>query len=503
MQDHGHRQGNGWRVGVALTGLALTTFYGCSFLYDSATLADHIDPPEVINVDANPDSLTVETVAAAPALEEGYGDSGSRPALLVLEGADFTPETTVEITAADGTPVPGLAVQDKKVSRGHTRIAVTVSVTASAALEGDKDYPLKIVVSKPDALGAPLVQTRDWVLKGRHELERGGLILAEGLDKPHIYSKVDIPANTGALTVQGTKPLVMRSNSSFRIAVDLQLSASGQNGGPGGGAKGGAGGATGDGPSGGRGGAGGILGNHAGGGGFATAGFGGPTAAPPAGDAQITSFASNGSSGGGGGGVLGGALGGAGGGGGGAIELSARGELSVANITSNGGAGTAGLLNLGDGGGGTGGTIVLRTATKLTAGTLSAAGGRGGNANNSGSAGRIRVDAAEIGGGVTTPEAARGAMFDPATPMTVSLAELKVKLLSTAGTRFDLHAFDGAGQALLDAPLVLDFQGSSEVTAKVKLRHGYNLLCTTPPGSTINLTESANCLEIAFIDDNQ
>lgn len=470
---------------------------GCYYLYDTDELAPYV-PPERPIPPADVNAISISALSAAPALEEGYGDGGGRPALLVVEGADFSDDTEVELVGLDGAgkdvPVPGLTLGTAVIGKRHDFIALPVSVAASAELVGEIDVPLLVRVSKRNGAGERIAATAPWLLKGRFELERTGELAGEGVAKPHVYSKVDV---AGALVVRGADALVVRSNSSFRVTGAFNLSANKQTAGVAGGAMGGAPAVAGGGPSGGRGGTAGVS-VDGGGGGYATVGNGGATAALAVGDSQISSFATNQSSGGGGGGVLN-LLGGAGGGGGGALELSARGALAVGDISSNGGDGSA-LLNLGDGGGGTGGTIVLRGGGEVTAGNLLARGGAGGDAANAGSPGRIRIDAPALSGGTSTPLAVRGAMFAPTTPLIVTDETLAVTIISAPGARFDLHAMDAAGNSAPGGPALVDFQGAPEVSVRVELRRGYNRLCTTPHGSTVARSESTNCLEVAFVE---
>jgi hypothetical protein len=502
MHRHGHRNGSRRRVEGALAVLAAASALGgCSWLYDTGELPAYV-PPDAPRPDANPTSVVINTLSAAVELEEGYGDGyvdgegGSRPAILVLEGTDLTAATTVEITRADGTPIPEVTVGKTVAAYDYTRLAVPVTVTASAALAGEVKIPLRVRAWKEGPDGTVPEAVTTWTLHGRHELDRVGTIIGEGAANPHIYSKVEV---TGSLTLAGTEALIMRSNSTFRITGNFSLSANGQTAGVAGGNAGGPGGVAGFGKSGGPGGG----GSDGGGGGFATQGSGGPQSALPSGDELIKNFDDNRSSGGGGGGVLMlGLIGGPGGGGGGTIELSARADLTVGNITSSGGNGGAGLLSLGDGGGGSGGVIVLRSATKLSAGTLRAEGGAGGDANpmsNKGSVGRIRIDAPEVVAGLTSPLAKRGAMFDPKMPTIVSAKELSFQLFGSTGSRFDLHLLN-ADSSPQRGPTVVEFQGATEVKVTVTLQSGYNRICTTPIDSPVSRLESTNCVEVAFID---
>jgi hypothetical protein len=497
MHRHGHRNGSRRRVEGALAVMAAASALGgCSWLYDTGELPTYVDPPPPPRpIDQS--HLAFTSLFAAPEMEEGYGDGGSRPALLVIEGEDIPRDVLLTITREGDAPIAELALLGPPtVSADYRWIAIPISVAASAALAAGAAIPLLVSISKPDENGALLLQSQPWRLRGRPELTRPTAVVAEGTGKPLIYSKIDV---TGALSVSGTEPLVLRSNSTFRITGDFNLNASGQAAGVAGGRRGGDGAkiGAGDGP--------GVPGASltvadGGGAGFATQGSGGSQSARSYGDEMITVLEENRSSSGGGGGVLN-LLGGAGGGGGGSIELSARGELTVGNISASGGNG-ASLLNLGDGGGGSGGSIIVRAGAKLTAGTLRAEGGLGGDStptSNKGSVGRIRVDTPEVVAGVTSPLAKRGAAFDPATPLIVTQPALPIRLVSAGGTRVDLHQLNADGSPQ-HGPVDVDFQGASELTVEVTLQQGYNRLCTTPLGSSVSRLESTSCVEVAFID---
>ncbi len=467
---------------------------GCSWLYDEEQLPDFI-PPEGPIPGPIPDAITLEQVSPAE-LIEGYGDGGSRPTLLVLQGREFSTETTVEITDDEGQPVPGVSLAGPiSFDAYHTHLAVAVAVAAGPDL-APGTRTLKVQVTKPDGAGGTVSAHLPWTLRGLPEIDTPGVVNSDS--NAQLYSRVNVE---GTVSVEGTgRPLVIRSTSTLRITGGFSLSSTNRTAGKAGGAEGGAAGAAGNGRSGGLGG----NGNDGGGGGFATQGFGGPNAAPPVGDALITSYAKNLSSGGGGGGLpLVNPLGAVGGGSGGIIELSARGELSVGDISSNGGKGATGLLGLGDGGGGTGGVIVVRSGVKAKVGMLSALAGLGGDGDgdtNRGSVGRIRIDTPALESKEIKPAARRGSVFDPETPLVVDRDRIALRLVGSAGSQFDIRRLNGADQPLIDETVLADFQGSDTLTVQVPLINGFNRLCTTPVGEgSVSLTESTTCIDVAYL----
>jgi hypothetical protein len=472
---------------------------GCSLMYDTEGLNafDPGDPPAPI------DETQIGIAAISPLfIYEGVGDGGTRPALLVLEGNDFSLDTAVEITDDQGEPVPQIELASSiAIHRQANLLAVEVLVRAGEGV-APGERPLRVKVRKKGPDG-PVEASIPWRLIGLPELDvKTAGQRFDTATNNKLYSRVNIEQPVG---VSGNQPLIIRSMSSLRITSNFNLGAAGKTGGPAGGKDGGAPASSGLGF--GRGG-GGASGTDGGGAGFAEDGYGGPMAAPAVGDPLITSFVENhGSSGGGGGGALiGGLLGESGGGSGGSIELSARGELTIAAIASDGGNGGTSLLGLaGDGGGGSGGAIVIRSGIKATTGLLRALGGLGGNTpatSNRGSVGRIRIDAPAIETGQVTPAAVRGAMFDPDTEQIVEKDTFNFLLHGSAGSKFDIRFLNGANQPLEDVlPVLADFQGAETLPMQLKLKPGFNRLCTTPQGSdgTVSNEESTNCIDVAFI----
>ena len=215
------------------------------------------------------------------------------------------------------------------------------------------------------------------------------------------FASVNIPSGV-AVTVTGSRPLVICSKADITIGASISVSGKDSNGnaanagGPGG-SGGGAAMAAGATLVAGKG-AGGpetAINHGGGGGGYGGAGGNGTGSAIGGaiyGDLPITDLYG----GAGGGGARGGSSTGAGGGGGGAIELSAIGAVNIpgGSILADGG-------NVGSttetGGGGSGGAIIISAGTtvNINSGTLSAMGG-GGNTqptyfNGGGGGGRVAV----------------------------------------------------------------------------------------------------------------
>lgn len=476
-----------FRLGVLC---AATLLSGCSLLYDSGKLPEQM-------VDAPVDAMVqpcMPTISQAfpSALHEGMGEGGGRPGLLVLQGASFAKDAVVKLTPTDAANAPQLElIGPSAVTGGGSFLAIQVISKVDPTLAAGTSIPLTVEVSQfcPDRGEMVSVSaTEKLALRGYDELKTAAVV---GTGEPKVYSMIDV---TAPLTITGTGALILHSNSSVNLLGDINVSGAMATPGPGGQAGGGAG-ATGGGP--GRGSAGPSGGGPGGAAGYkaAASGAGGGMMA---GDTLVTSYINNLGSGGGGSVVLLG-IGNPGGGGGGTIELTARGQLKVGNITSNGGNGTGGG---GGGGGGSGGTIVLR-GEEVDVGTLLVAGGGG---SNTGSVGRIRIDTP-----VLTPAlrnlASRGGTFPPNEPKPNRPSNLlyvqnqetvSFTMYGTAGTKVDVRVLND----LVDPPksvVPVDFQGTDEARVRVSLGNGYNLICALPSGSNLSNTESTNCVEVAYI----
>lgn len=471
--------------GVSAAGVWLSAA-ACSFLYDSDKLPSQPDG----GIDAPLDSCGLELEAvASPDLQEGWGDGGGRPALLVVRGKNLAKDATIKLSPSTPSDAPQVELLGQpEISSGGGFLAVQLVAHVDPALAAGAAIPLTITISQT-CNGAPVEQTLADALRviGLGELTAAP---ADGLltGAPHLYSKIQV---TGALSVKAgeTGPLILRSNSSLELGGAISVNGGTITPGPGA-AAGGPKGSSGAGPGRGEGAP--ATGGNGGGAGY-VADASGSLAGKLAGDPLITSFAKNQGSGGGGGvGVLG-LVGGDAGGGGGTVELTARGVAKLTNLSAVGGAGTQG--NGSAGGGGSGGTIVLR-GSEVTAGTLDVSGGA--SAGNRGAAGRVRIDTPSLIAATTVPAggARRGGTFRADVPWFITEAQLSISLLGTAAAQIDVRVLDRDRQPL-GLPVALDFQGADEATAKIPLKQGYNLICAVPQGSSVSVAESTNCVEVA------
>ena len=481
---------------------------GCSLIYNPGNLpaaSPHDGGVEVdaeIILDADPALLALE--GAFPAtLDEGAGVDGSRPALLVLTGTQMVPGATISVMRSGGGTTTAVVDNTKTTIAAdgkmmYAPITIGIDGTIGPSLP-TKSYKLDIIVTQAGTVtrmlpGAVTVQGYDELM---------GAAIPAGA---HTYSQVAI---SGAFTAAtSTEPLVVRSNSSITIAGPLTASAVGSTGGPGGGGGGSAGTTTATAGDGG-GGAGKGLHNN-GGGGYGTAGGAGsmgPSAT--AGDAAFKTLADNhGAGGAGGAGGVG--TGGVGGGGGGTVELSARGNLTIAGIANDGAKGTAGNGGIGttDGGSGSGGGVLLRSGNTLSAtGTISVAGAAATSKGAAGGDGRVRLDAPTSAASVTsTVPAYRGPMFATSTPLVVRTKTPTLSITCQHDAKFTYFILDEKNNLIepLTSPLTCGPAGTEDIDFDAKgspLGRGVNQICLLVDGATRtdNLPEDRNCISLVFL----
>ena len=123
--------------------LALSALAGCSLIYNPNNLpgapseagidAPPDGPPDAeIILDADPTMLVLETIAPS-SIDEGQGDGGSRPALIVIGGHQIIDNnTTVEITADSGTAL--LTRGTPVIAKNGNWIAIPVTAHVDPAL---------------------------------------------------------------------------------------------------------------------------------------------------------------------------------------------------------------------------------------------------------------------------------------------------------------------------------------------------------------------------------
>lgn len=377
---------NTTRTAAALLACALP---GCSFLYGTS---------ELVTLDAAPDSEIVDVDPLDPMLErvetsgllEGQGSGGSRPAILLVHGANLTgPSTTVALASSgDATPAQPPLVDNAALvaDRAGHLLAVPVSFDVDPGVGAGQTMIFDLTLTHDEG-GTIVSRTLPGAVQvmGLDELT---VAPADGLaGGTRLFSAIAVTSGTLVAKPNQAEPIRLRSMSSVSIAAPISVAAGAP---PAAGPAGGVGGA---------GGQGGLVNTDPG------ASGGGPepgtTNGEPAGfigdDVLSTLSGTNRSSGGAGGNgkdiTSGGVTGGAGGGGGGTIELVADGDLAVADIAAGGAAGAA-PENGNAGGAGSGGMIVLVSPSVMlgTSAAIFANGGHGGGGSDNSTAGFAGTD---------------------------------------------------------------------------------------------------------------
>lgn len=507
---------------VALIAPAIT---GCSLLYNP----NNLPGPRPI------DAAIADVNAADPmifdfeplAIDEGQGDGGSLPALLVLHGQNLVnAHPVLTLTPPGSVTVSVETTGDVSVSSAGDFMVFQIVAHVDHALVG----PVQLAITIAQDVGAqygggtatapapqPLTLNGLPELTGAPEVVSG--TLTTQLLKPK-YSMVDLKslgavklANSPAPAATSTAA-VIQAVSSITTAA-LTATASGDKAGPGGisgavakgqgtgggspgtaaqvAGTGGGGGGAGFATSGSNGSGGGVGGSMGGGGGSI------------AGNENLVPLSDNLPSAGGGGGagsLVGGASGGAGGGGGGVVELIAGGDITTDAIASGGGTGDTGAAGVGSGGGGGGGAggvvFVSSAAGAVKAGPITVSGGGGGGPNGgAASVGRVRWDAI----GDTAPQspsrpAHRGPSFMTA-PRIVTRSPQMFTLAGTQGDGFTIRVTDQQHTAHDGGHA--SFAADNTALISAALYPGYNQLCITLDRGTPGQPEADKCIEVALL----
>jgi hypothetical protein len=485
---------------------------GCSLIYNPNNLPD----PRMIDAaipDVNP-AMPVVLDFAPDRIDEGQGEGGSLPALLVLHGQNLVnAHTKLVLTPPSGTTVNVETVGEVSVSSGADYIAFQVV----AHVDGNLDGPVMLEVAVTQdvtpqygggtATSVPPVKRL--LLNGLPELTGSGSTTITTTALAQKYSQVKLES----VTFDGTASAIVRSVSSLQITMPMLAKVTGSTAGPGG-VSGGA--TKGGGPGGGAPGtASQVLGGGGGGGGAGYAldgtagqgpgGLGGATGGaggPHAGDDLLASLMANQPSAGGAGGagfLAGSEPGGHGGGGGGIVVLSAGGDLTTDTITADGGKGDDGSGGGGGGGGGAGGTVIVSSdAGKFSVGAISIkAGGPGNPLGGAGSVGRARWDALAGTAPVSPDRAAhRGPAFMVPTPV-VRTQPQTLTLVGTHNDGFSLRVTDQSNAIHDGGHNSIGLDDTAPIAPA--LYPGYNRICITLDGGTQGNVESDKCIEVAYL----
>jgi hypothetical protein len=501
-----------WRLG-ALWG---TTLAGCSFLYSPNNLPEVPSdagpdalPDAAIVLDANPSLL--ELIDIVPAvIEEGQGDLGSPPALLVIRGHQIVnANLKVSLAPPGGTIVKLEPISDAIASHNGDFLAFSVISRVDPAPTGDVQLEVTVSEDVPAQYGGGVVTrtlAKKVTLRGLPELTSGSQLTTPLAPK---YSTVNL---SNAVTFVGAVPAEVRAVTSIRFGA-IVASATSTTPGPGGHA----GGMT----VGGGAGGGGVgtgaavlgLGGGGGGAGFATDGGQGATAQGAGGSAGssngddlLISLAGNRPSAGGAGGpglLASTGPGGPGGAGGGIVVLSAGGNITTGTITVIGGSGGAGVvvagLGGGGGGGGAGGAVLLATdAGRLTTGAINiAGGGRGAPGGGLGSVGRVRWDAPD-GTAPSVPLRAphRGPSF-AMSERVFTIPNPSLTVVGTSNDRFRVRVIDHDNEVHVSDDASFNSEGMA--TINPLLRPGRNQVCITLDGGAQGAPEADKCIDVAFL----
>lgn len=492
---------------------------GCSLIFDPNNLGKPADgPPPIIDapvdveviMPANPSNIAVASIYP-PTVDEGRGDHMSRPALLVLNGSNFTTladhlTATFALMGSDAMTGSGsgiLTIDSIDVGADHDWIALGVRVPVDKNCHEGQHYEFSVSVSEDDGMGgsAKAMLSDPFVLTCHDELD-GAWTGSATLSETKLWSEV---ALTGSPTfATGGGSAFIYSASTITVAGTMTANGGTSAAGPGG-QPGGAAGATGGGAGGG---AAGALLMAGGGGGFETVGgMGGSqtNGGGVVGEQEIMTFTGNFASGGGGGAAVGPVLGGAGGGGGGTIALFAYGDITLGGtITANGGPGASSTEG---GGGGAGGLVVVRTQGTLSGlTTVNVVGGQGMSGGGAGGNGRARFDAAMFGQSIATTDAGSGTYYGPMPLDAPLITHTQTPMIGAVGQGFTtaMGQVENQNKSEPIRPFSVPFSTTIPSTVMgvgpVPLTVGYNLVCMTVPAGDLQHQEvSSNCVEMAFL----
>jgi hypothetical protein len=479
---------------------------GCSLIYNPNNIKPPADssidmrPPIDMEIvaDADPTMLAFDSVFPT-AVYEGVGTGGGRPAVVVLYGHNFAPDAQATLTPM-GTA--NVTILEQHVAHDGNFMMLALQGPIDTMTGEGTDVPITITVTQQSSAG-PVVKMIDSAITYHYldELTDANVGTDSDAVSAKMWSQVELQnAVTFAAGAHGA--VKIRSMSSISVATINANAGGAPSPGPGGCAGGGGGGVAGQGSPGLCAGGGGAAGGAGAGAGFVTKGGDGGTNAvggPMVGDKRITSFMANPASGGGGG-AGGVGTGGPGGGGGGVVELTARGDITVAAINANGGAGSGPNGVASAGGGGAGGVILVRAGGTLTGpATLTATkGAAGAAAAGAGSDGRTRYDAAMVAGTVTGTNSYRGPMWT-APDLFATLQTPTLTLSGEALDVGDVRVFTKDGD--INDTASANFGTSGNASVMPQLKAGYSKVCVTVMGGQPLPTtpESTNCIEVAFL----
>jgi hypothetical protein len=496
----------------------------CSIIYNPDNIhvkdAARLDAPPDVAI--NPQNISVHDVSPSR-IDEGQGDGGGRPVVLVVHGSNFTHEAMVALTQTQitGSNAPELTVDNGSavVSSDGSYIVVPVIATAGSGSSENVTASLTVTVTEPDAPTAMLPSATTWY--GHDELTTVSQVSTGS--GAQLFSKVDLGTTPPTIVATGGSgsALLVQAFSSISIGG---VTASGVAGNAGTGGSGGPGGCSGGnsassgncysaggkgssstsiafGTGAGGGGAGFV--NAGSSGGAAGGGMGGSAIADNLLTAWTSSPAGSIAAGGGGGGtsdIVGVGSqepGGGGGGGGGFVELVAGGTVMVTGLIDvSGGAG--GSDNSVGGGGGAGGMVILTGASLSVTMPINALGGAGGasgaSAGGSGSIGRVRWDSPATG--ITTGSAAvtQGPAF---VGTDLVLPSESLQLVGSPHASIEYYDTNAAGEQT--TMQMTSFNGNGSVMIQPSLTVGWNHVCVFLVGGMPGSFQAERCIDVAYL----
>jgi len=495
---------------------------GCSLIYNPNNLPAPIDAAPL---DSDPTMLQILKVAPQ-VIDEGQGDGGSLPALIVIQGHQIVnANLKVQLVAPKGVTVRLEPVIDAVAAHDGDRLAFTVIAHVDPSLE--TSVPLDVTVTQdiPTQYGggvATVTRPAALTLRGLPELTS----TRPEIDRAKKTATLPLQAKYSSVDLTDIDPLTFTGPSGVRAEISavssiklgaLEVSAKAAIAGPGG--------FTTAGPGAGGGGMAALVLGYGGGGGgagFAVAGTkgtdgasGGGSGGNPNGEDLVLAYDANRASAGGNGGnglaAVGSLAGGAGGAGGGIVVLNAGGDIMAGTISATGGNGAvppggSALASGGGGGGGAGGTVAVRSGNgALSCGTIHVAGGLGGKTvsntgvgnGGAGSVGRARWDA-PAGSAPVSPDrvAHRGPTFTGPKQL-VTTSDQSFMLTGTPGDEIDVVVTDEGNTPHAGDHAAFNSAGIAVITPT--LYSGYDRLCVKLSSGLLTESAANACIDVAYV----
>src|SRR5260370_31487459 len=145
---------------LVFAGIA-TLVGGCSLIFNPNNLpAQKIDAPKMDAADANPANLMLLDLFPMT-IDEGAGEGGSRPAIVVLHGHNFTQQAMVTLSS-------GAVLGNTMVAAGGDYIALQVTATHDDAKAEGMTATITATLTE---LGAPSSMSLDFTVAYHDKLK--------------------------------------------------------------------------------------------------------------------------------------------------------------------------------------------------------------------------------------------------------------------------------------------------------------------------------------------